>query len=248
MKLARLALLLATPLALTACTGGEPAPTLSAPEATTPAATVAPEPSGESTSEPAPSPSESPTPFPVEPSVVESMNTEKAWDDWGVDDPLPPPGPENSLVQLIRMDFTDPEAIDAHVRLGLPEAVLNPPGGEEITFCEEGDADADAIGFGGNWSVARSERDGYVLCDTTGTFPLSEWGDDALLQKPTLEDGVWTVDFQQSFIPEQTVALYRFRMEFGGPVLEASEGGVVDGTAVTWNGPAGIRAVAESGE
>ena len=246
MKLARLALLVAMPLALGACTGGEPAPTQSPSAEGSPTTSAAPEASPTSASAEA-SASESP-PFPVEPSAVETMNTEKAWDDWGVDDPLPPPGPENSLVQLIRMDFTDPEAIDAHVRLGLPEAVLNPPGGEEITFCEEGGADASAIGFGGNWTVERSERDGYVLCDTTGTFPLEEWGDDALLQKPTLEDGVWTVDFQQSFVPEQTVALYRFRMEFGGPVLEASEGGTIDGDAVTWNGPAEIRAVAESGE
>jgi hypothetical protein len=240
MKPARLALAIILTATLAACSG-EPDPG--------PAATATtPMPSGAEASPSASTPEgEGPAPMPVEPSIVETMNTDKEWDDWGVDDALPSPGPEQSLVQLIRMDFTDPEAINAHIRLGLPVGLLEAPEGEEITFCNEGDADTAVIGFGDHWQVDRTERDGYVVCDTVGTFGLDEWGDDALLAKPTLEDGTWTVDFERSFIPEQTVALYRFRMEFGGPVTEASDGGAIDGNAVTWNGPSEIRAVAESG-
>ncbi|NLE97093.1 MAG: hypothetical protein GX596_03775 [Propionibacterium sp.] len=225
-----LSVIAAAALLLAGCTGDDPAPAPETPEPGTPAATQ---------------PAVDEPPMPNEPSVVETMNTEKAWDDWGVDDPLPEPGPEMSLVQLIRMDFTDPDAIDAHVRLGLPADLLAAPEGEEITFCAQ--ADTEAVGFGAGWSVERSERDGYVVCDTTGTFGIDDWGDDALVAKPVLTDGVWDVDFQQAFMPEATVVLYRFRMEFGGPVLEASEGGEIDDTAVTWNGPAAISATAEAG-
>lgn len=232
MKLLRLLIVL--PLLLVGCSSDDPAP---APPQT-PATPQTPEPSVDA------APTE--PPMPVEPSIVETMNTEKAWDDWGVDDPLPEPGPELSLVQLIRMDFTDADAIDVHVRLGLPATLLDAPEGEEVTFCSE--TDSEVVGFGSNWSVERSERDGYVVCDTTGTFGIDQWGDDPLIARPDLDDGVWRVDFQEAFMPESTVALYRFRMEFGGPVLESSEGGEIEGHAVTWNGPAAISASAEAGE
>ena len=109
MKLHRLAATLALPLLLAGCQSGgdEPSPDTSV-EDETPASTI-------------PSDYPDPTPLPNQPSDVESMNDDESWDDWGADDPLPSPGPEQHFVQFIRLDFTDPDAIQAHLRIGIPE-------------------------------------------------------------------------------------------------------------------------------
>lgn len=247
MKLKHLALLLVVPLTLAGCSS-DPEPT---PDAPTPDSTVLTGPPTEETEAgnrtDAPTLDTSPTPLPMEGTPVESMNTDEEWDDWTTDQPLPDSMPEGSLAQLIRMDFKDPQAIRVQVRLALPESVLNASTEGEVSFCDENSGRKEVVGFGDHWSAELSKKDGYAICDTTGTFSLDEWGADAMLPAPELVDGKWRVNFQRAFMPEATVALYRLRMEFGGPVVEASEGGRVEGNTVTWNGPSDISATAESG-
>ena len=195
-------------------------------------------------------PSQQPAPEPSEvasgpiqaPSPVETMNEEQAWDNWG--DGLPAPGDVDGVVQLVRLTFTSADDIRAHLRIAIPEQMIQ---SDEVTFCEEGDVPGDMVGFGSNWQAKRSDAPGYHVCDTTAQFTLEQWGDEEWAPQPTLEDGVWRVNLGEVLAPEDTVGLYRMRLEFGGEVVNASDGGQIDGKSVTWRSAAPVTAEAKQG-
>ena len=176
------------------------------------------------------------------PSPVETMNEEQAWDNWG--DELPAPGDVDGVVQLVRLTFTSDDDIRAHLRIAIPEQMIQ---SDEVTFCEEGDVPDDMVGFGSGWHAKRSEAAGYHVCDTTAQFTLEQWGDAEWAPRPTLEDGVWRVNLGEVLAPEDTVGLYRMRLEFGGEVVKASDGGQINGESVTWRSAAPVTAEAKQG-
>ena len=176
------------------------------------------------------------------PSPVESLNEDDAWDDWG--EQLPEPGSVEGVVQLVRVTFTSAEEIRAHVRVALPESMIQ---GDEVSFCEEGDVPDDMVGFGSGWRAQRTEVGGYHVCDTVAKFTLEQWGDQDWAPRPTLSDGMWHVDLGDALAPEDTVGLYRMRLEFDGDVVKASDGGQIDGTSATWRSAAAVSAEAKDG-
>jgi len=176
------------------------------------------------------------------PEPVESMNEDDAWDDWG--EQLPEPGSVDGVVQLVRVTFTSADDIRAHVRIALPNEMIQ---NDEVTFCQEGDVTDDMVGFGSGWRAKRTQANGYHVCDTVATFTLEQWGDQEWAPRPTLSDGMWHVDLGEVLAPEDTVGLYRMRLEFGGDVVKASDGGRIDGASVTWRSAAPISAEAKQG-
>lgn len=192
--------------------------------------------------QPAPEPSEVASGPIQAPSPVETMNEEQAWDNWG--DELPAPGDVDGVVQLVRLTFTSEDDIRAHLRIAIPEQMIQ---SDEVTFCEEGEVPSDMVGFGSNWQAKRSDAPGYHVCDTTAQFTLEQWGDEEWAPQPTLEDGVWRVNLGEVLAPEDTVGLYRMRLEFGGEVVKASDGGQIDGNSVTWRSAAPVTAEAKQG-
>ncbi len=189
---------------------------------------------------PAPTPSEVASGPIQAPSPVETMNREEMWDNWG--DGLPAPGDVDGVVQLVRLTFNSDDDIRAHLRIAIPEQMIQ---NDEVTFCEEGDVPDDMVGFGSNWQAKRSEAPGYHVCDTTAQFTLEQWGDEEWAPQPTLEDGVWRVNLGEVLAPEDTVGLYRMRLEFGGEVVNASDGSQIDGESVTWRSAAPVTAEAK---
>lgn len=229
MRLARLALVAALPFALAACSSAGPdsSDTPSAQASASPAPTGTPvatdEPSGSV----------------VAPEPVESPNTDEQWDDWSTQR-LPAVGEVDGVIQLIRLRFGD-DSIDGHIRVALPEGMIQ---GEGVDYCPDGPLPAEMVGFGEHWSSQRTLVPGWIVCDTSASFTLDEWGAESIVPAPTRADGVWRVDLGEAFSPEPTIGLFRLRLEFDGAVTSASEGGNVDGTTVTWRagGPASAEA------
>lgn len=176
----------------------------------------------------------------AEPSPPASPNTDETWDDWS-DARLPAAGEVDGIVQLIRVHFGK-GSIHGHVRVALPETMIE---GDGVDFCAEGEVPADVVGFGDHWQARRSTAKGWLVCDTTGSFTLEEWGAEAVIPAPTHSDGVWKVDFKDALAPQETVGLYRLRMEFDGDVISASDSGRVRGHAVTWDDGAPASAEAK---
>ncbi|WP_296139932.1 hypothetical protein [uncultured Tessaracoccus sp.] len=215
------AALVALGLALVGCTDDGSTPEESpTPSSTTPAPSASPEVSGI-------------------PSPVATTNQEDRWDDWG--EALPDRGEVQGAVQLVRIRFVSADEVHAHLRIAVPEALV---GGGGVDFCNEGPVADDMVGFGTGWQAEPSEAKGYRVCDTTATFPLAKWGAEASIPAPTLADGVWHVNLGQTLGPEDTVGLYRMRLEFPGTVQEASEGARVVGSAATWSSDVPVRATA----
>lgn len=165
-----------------------------------------------------------------EPSPVASVNQDEQWDNWG--DRLPSAGEAEGIVRFARLRFVSADEIHSQLRLAMPKSMMD---NTEATFCE-GDKDHldEMVGFGAHWQAKRADIDEYVVCDHEATFSLAEWGENAIAPAPTLSDGIWHVDLGQALAPDDTVGLFRLRLEFGGAVTTASDGGRIDDTAVTW--------------
>lgn len=185
-----------------------------------------------------PLPSDNPV---QEPTTSGERNQDERWDDWNEQE-LPAADEVQGTMQFTRLEFVDEGEIHGHIRVVLPESMIADDG---VEFCPGGELPPEYVGFGEHWAAEPSEMGQWRICDTVGTFALDEWGGEAaVLPQPTFADGEWNVDFGERFAPDDQIGLYRFRMEFPGPVIEHSEGGVVDGNAVTWRDAQPISATA----
>lgn len=185
---------------------------------------------------PPPALTASPSAFPVDLPTAADWSEDVRWDDWSEE--LPRIEEKAGLIRLVRFDFANLDAIRAHVRVALDEQTVQEGG---VEFCDEGELTQEFVGFGDHWSAAKTVRDGYVVCDTTATFSLDEWGGDGFVPKPVVADDRVEVDLSGLYGADPAQGLFRLRMEFAGPVLEASENARVTDNSVTWFAPGNAK-------